>query len=104
MPKNNGTTRRAKKRARKQKGLSLKERRLSRKNIDILARRLSVIITRQDFGKDDIKRYYCSLCKKEYCKLIGINRNIYCKECYYGKGCDKKVITKKDCIICKKRR
>ena len=97
MPKRKGPERRERKRARKLKGLSMKERRISNKIKD---KQIWEIAKRMTQHREDYegKKFKCPKCDKYYC--VGFDgRDAYCEKCWYW-PCQNLSIGERNCYEC----
>jgi len=100
MPKLCGAEKRKKrKQKRRDKDTrSIKERRLSRRDVDKLAWRITRKVVYVKSKNANLK-FYCKACKMYYCQGFN-NVDVYCHECYYKNSCLKQTEKGKLCKIC----
>jgi len=102
MPKHCGAEKRKIRKAnrRKKDRSSLKERRMTAKEIDKLAWRMAKIMTQGKVKGVNLK-HYCEQCEQFYCQgFDGIQ--VFCRKCFYKDCCMKFSISHEKCNHCER--
>ena len=93
--------RKTRKRARKKKSQKQQIDKQTNNRLRKLARRLTKEASDRLIGKPINQKAFCKKCQRVYC-LNFAGQDSYCEECFYGKGCAKKIQHIRLCQECSK--